>query len=296
VGIDATVGFSMADGRVTIFAGVDHATAECLGIHVARRGTQFEALEPVRRAVHAQFGSFAENIACGVRLRHDHGSQCMSDEFQAEIALLGIESSPAFVREPEGNGCIERFFRTLKDQLLWLRDFTTLEELAEVLEQFRQCDNDHWVLERLRFESPRLAWREASRPRGSFTTTVKETIKEPRCSSPRTALADPLFRRKLCQNSSRGFWHTWLTLPGLRYLRHGGAPSGREPSSGESLRRTASAALQGCRCRFDRLLVAGLFSVLRLARNRDVPAAWQLSRGAGSLCQWPSQSCCLAGT
>ena len=30
---------------------------------------------------------------------------------QAEIRFLGIESSPAFVREPEGNGCAERFIR-----------------------------------------------------------------------------------------------------------------------------------------------------------------------------------------
>jgi len=45
---------------------VDHATAECLGIPVARRGTRFEALEPVRRAVHEQFGGIAEAIACGV--------------------------------------------------------------------------------------------------------------------------------------------------------------------------------------------------------------------------------------
>ena len=42
----------------------------------------------------------------------------MSDDFQNEIRFLGIEASPAFVRQPEGNGCIERFFRTLKEQLL----------------------------------------------------------------------------------------------------------------------------------------------------------------------------------
>jgi hypothetical protein len=74
-GIDAKVGFTVAEGRVTIFAMVDHARAECLGIHLAKRDTGFEALEPVRRAVHEQFGSFGENIACGVRLRHHHGSQ-----------------------------------------------------------------------------------------------------------------------------------------------------------------------------------------------------------------------------
>ena len=53
----------------------------------------------------------------------DHGSQFMSEDFQNEIPCLGIESSPAFVREPEGNACIERFFKTLKEQLLWVRHF-----------------------------------------------------------------------------------------------------------------------------------------------------------------------------
>jgi len=156
-GIDATTGVTLDEGRVAIFAMVDHATAECLGIHVAKRGTRFEALKPVRQAVREQFGGFAEGVACGVRLRHDHGSQFMSDDFQNEIAFLGIASSPAFVREPEGNGCIERFFRTLKEQLLWVRDFTTLEQLAGALEEFRQRYNDHWRLERLSFQSPRQA-------------------------------------------------------------------------------------------------------------------------------------------
>jgi len=62
-GIDATVSFTQAGGRVTIFAMVDHATADCLGIHVAKRGTRFKALEPVRCAMHEQFGSFSDNIA-----------------------------------------------------------------------------------------------------------------------------------------------------------------------------------------------------------------------------------------
>jgi hypothetical protein len=30
--------------------------------------------------------------------RHDHGSQYMSEDYQAEIAFLGMESSPSFVR------------------------------------------------------------------------------------------------------------------------------------------------------------------------------------------------------
>lgn len=81
----------------------------------------------------------------------------MSDDFQKEIRFLGMESSPAFVREPEGNGCIERFFRTLKEQLLWVRHFETAEELREALHEFRDRYNREWLIERLNFESPRQA-------------------------------------------------------------------------------------------------------------------------------------------
>ena len=50
-----------------------------------------------------------------------------------ELRFLGIESSPAFVRAPEGNGCAERFIRTLKENLLWVRSFGTVEELRQAL-------------------------------------------------------------------------------------------------------------------------------------------------------------------
>jgi transposase InsO family protein len=55
-------------------------------------------------------------------LRHDHGSNYMSGDFQDEIECLGIEASPSFVREPQGNGVAERFIRTLKENLLWARN------------------------------------------------------------------------------------------------------------------------------------------------------------------------------
>ena len=61
------------------------------------------------------------------------------------------------VREPEGNGCIERFFRTLKEQLLWVRHFQNLEELQFALREFRDRYNRERLIERLCFQSPRQA-------------------------------------------------------------------------------------------------------------------------------------------
>lgn len=117
-GTDMTTTFTAADGQVAIFFAVDHCSLECVGIHAAKPATRFEALEPLRQGVREYFGGFGPQAAQGLALRHDHGSQYMSHDFQEEIAFLGITSSPAFVRAPEGNGGAERFVRILKENLL----------------------------------------------------------------------------------------------------------------------------------------------------------------------------------
>ena len=152
-GADATSCVT-TEGHATIFFAVDHFTAECVGIHAARRGTRFEALEPLRQGVRAVFGAYQEHAAAGLTLRHDHGSQFLSDHFQTELAFLGIASSPAFVREPEGNGCAERFVRTLKEQLLWLEPFATVEALRLALLAFKERYNTHWLIGRHGHRSP----------------------------------------------------------------------------------------------------------------------------------------------
>ena len=88
------------------------------GIHAATRGTRFQALEPIKQGVREYCGDFAPLAPQALTLRHDHGSQFMSHDFQEELAFLGIESSPAFVRAPEGNGCAERLVRIPKEQLI----------------------------------------------------------------------------------------------------------------------------------------------------------------------------------
>jgi len=142
------------EGQAAVFVAVDHGSAECVGIHASQRADRFEALEPVRQAMREHFGGFAKGAAAGLQLRHDHGSQYLSHDFQAEIRFLGIQSSPAFVREPEGNGCAERFIRTLKENLLWVRRFDTVEELRLALLAFQRRYNQSWIIERHGYRTP----------------------------------------------------------------------------------------------------------------------------------------------
>ena len=132
-GTDMTQTLTVEEGIASVCVAIDHCTCECVGIHAAKMANRFEALEPIRQGVCEHFGAFEKNIAEGLSLRHDHGSQYVSDDFQNEIA----QTSPSFVREPQGNGCAERFIRTLKENLLWV--FSTVEEL-ELL------DREQWLL------------------------------------------------------------------------------------------------------------------------------------------------------
>jgi transposase InsO family protein len=152
-GMDATSCLTRA-GNATVFVVVDHCAAECIGIHAARPGTRFEAVEPLRQGIRAVFGPYADGVAAGLLARHDHGSQYVSDYFQDELKFLGIESSPAFVREPEGNGVAERFIRTLKEQLLWVRTFETVEDLRQALLEFKEQYNRGWLCERHGHHTP----------------------------------------------------------------------------------------------------------------------------------------------
>ena len=153
-GTDMTATVTVAEGPAFVFVAVDHCTAECIGLHAAKRGTRFEALEPIRQGIRERFGGIGDGVARGLRLRHDHGSNDLADDFQQEVAFFGIESSPSFVREPEGNGVAERFIRTLKENLLWVRSFATIEALRLALLAFKRTDNEQWMLEKDDYRSP----------------------------------------------------------------------------------------------------------------------------------------------
>jgi transposase InsO family protein len=104
--------------------------------------------------VRRNFGSYDFACAQGLTLRHDHGSRFISHDFQRELAFLGIKSSPSYVREPQGNGIAERFVRTLKENLLWVHHFETVEELRLALLEFQETYNNHWMIGRHGYKTP----------------------------------------------------------------------------------------------------------------------------------------------
>jgi hypothetical protein len=81
-GTDATSAGTTKEGHVTIFVAVDHCTAEGVGIHAAKVGNRFEALESIRQGVRERFCVYGPDAARGLKRRHDDGGQYVSDAFK----------------------------------------------------------------------------------------------------------------------------------------------------------------------------------------------------------------------
>jgi putative transposase len=160
---DATQVTTVADGKVWLFGVAEHWNAELLGWHVTKNGTRFEAIQALGMAVHRQFGHLGPGAARGLALRHDHGSNFMSDAFQKQVRFWGMAPSYAFVAEPETNGVIERLFRTLKEQAVHGRIFQTIEDVRDAVRAFVARYNAEWLVEKNGYRSPtqmRAAWQE----------------------------------------------------------------------------------------------------------------------------------------
>ena len=175
-GTDMTQTITIGEGRAYVFVAVEHANSEVVGIHAARSANRFEALEPVRQGVHRCFGAIAPGVARGLKLRHDHGSNYMSGDFQDEIKCLGIEASPSFVREPEGNGVAERFMRTLKENLLWVKTFETIEQLRAALVEFATRYNETWLVARHGYKTPAQVRGEQTTPQPAIDQSIDQAL------------------------------------------------------------------------------------------------------------------------
>lgn len=153
-GTDGARVFTLDEGWVWIFSAVDHWSAECVGWHVTKLGDRFAALEPIAMGLTQLFGGVEADVARGLALRMDHGTQYLSAHFLNQIKFWGIHPSFAFVEQPETNGVAERFNRTLKEQLIHGRIYRNVEELRAAVRRFVELYNRQWRIEKRGYLSP----------------------------------------------------------------------------------------------------------------------------------------------
>jgi putative transposase len=154
-GTDATCFWTERDGWCWFFGAIDYGTDELVGWKVTKRGDRWAALEPLYQGVRYAFGGVRKDVAHGLTVRSDWGPQYTAHAFGAELRWLGIQHSPSFVGEPQCNGVIARFMRTLKEQCVWLHRFTDLAHAEREIGAFIARYNTEWLIERHGHCTPR---------------------------------------------------------------------------------------------------------------------------------------------
>ena len=156
-GTDGTLFGTIQGDLLWLFAVIDHYSDEVLGWHIVEvgQGDRFAALEPLKQGLRCIRGCVGKNTGGGIAIRHDWGPQYIAHDFKAELKFLGLKNSPAFVHEPQTNGVIERFFKTLKMECLWIENFRDVEHAREVVGRWMALYNTEWLIERHGYRTPR---------------------------------------------------------------------------------------------------------------------------------------------
>jgi putative transposase len=90
----------------------------------------------------------------------DNGSLPTSVVFMQACRNLGIHQAITSYNNPKGNADTERVFRTTKEELLWLREWTSLFELVEALNKWIDSYNDTYLHSALGYKAPNTFERE----------------------------------------------------------------------------------------------------------------------------------------
>ena len=72
-----------------------------------------------------------------------------------------MTDDPAYPGEPEGNGYIERWMKTLKEQCLWARLYENVDDLRQAVVDFTELYNSKWLIQLHGHMTPREAHRAA---------------------------------------------------------------------------------------------------------------------------------------
>ncbi len=78
----------------------------------------------------------------------------MSRNYQDELHFLGSAVSPSFSRESEGDGVIERFWRSLNEQFLRGRILRNVKQPQLALRDFRDFYDRSWILQKHSYRTP----------------------------------------------------------------------------------------------------------------------------------------------
>ncbi len=166
-------------GWIYLVVVLDWHSKKVVGHYAGLQARAWHWLVALNRAVNRQFPGGIEGQS--LNLMADNGCQPTSLAFMRACAALSIRQVFTSYSNPKGNADTERFLRTLKEELVWLREWTSPTAFFEALD--------------------------AGLPTTTPATSIRRSVTERRMRRSRTS--------RPCHSLSRGL------LNGVQYRRCG---------------------------------------------------------------------------
>ncbi len=152
-GIDMTKVCIESFGWVYLVIILDWYTKKLVGYHIGLQARAQHWLQALDMAINRQCPAGVRGQ--DLRLMSDNGSQPTSVTFIKTCAALGITQAFTSYSNPKGNADTERLIRTLKEECVWLREWTSPFELAEAVTAWIERDyNTAYLHSSLGYRTP----------------------------------------------------------------------------------------------------------------------------------------------
>ena len=153
-GTDMTKVMLSSFGWLYLVIVLDWYTKKIVGYSLASHSRTEHWLDALNHACDNQFPNGILSKEQNLYLVSDNGSQPTSHKFMQACSVMEIKQIFASYNNPKGNADTERVMRTIKEDFVWIREFSTPIEFIEQFKQWAEDYNNDYPHSSLNYQTP----------------------------------------------------------------------------------------------------------------------------------------------
>lgn len=153
-GIDMTKVLIGNYGWVYLVIVLDWYSKKIVGYSFKLHSQADDWIEALNSVINKQFSGGILSKDKELFLISDNGAQPTSRKFMQECSILGIKQIFTCYNNPKGNADTERVIRTIKEDLIWIREWETSFELEDKLKEWVDFYNSDYPHSSLGYKTP----------------------------------------------------------------------------------------------------------------------------------------------
>jgi transposase InsO family protein len=153
-GTDMTKTLISSFGWLYLVIILDWFTKKIVGYSISSRSRSEEWLDALNAACNTQFPYGITAKQQELYLVSDNGSQPTSKKYMQACFSLEIKQIFASYNNPKGNADTERVMRTIKEDFIWVREFSSPVEFSESFKRWVDDYNNDYPHSSLNYKTP----------------------------------------------------------------------------------------------------------------------------------------------